>query len=71
MLVIPRSGYALSELTVTDADGNVLTLTANGDGTYSFTMPAGGVWLAASLICTAGLAMIIQIRRKRFSKVIE
>ena len=46
--VTPGEGYELSDLTVTDADGNKLTLTDNGDGTYSFVMPAGKVTITAS-----------------------
>ena len=46
--VTPDEGYELSDLTVTDADGNKLTLTDNGDGTYSFVMPAGKVTITAS-----------------------
>ena len=41
--VKPEAGFKLAALTVTDKDGNVLTLTDKGDGTYTFTMPAGEV----------------------------
>lgn len=39
----PDAGYRLDKLTVTDAKGNVLTLTEKGSGQYSFTMPSGQV----------------------------
>ena len=37
----PEEGYAVDTVTVTDANGRELTVTDNGDGTYSFTQPAG------------------------------
>lgn len=46
--VTPDEGYELSGLTVIDENGNELTLTDNGDGTYSFVMPAGEVTITAS-----------------------
>lgn len=39
----PNSGYELKSLTVTDQNGKAITLTDNGNGTYSFTMPDGKV----------------------------
>lgn len=44
---VPDTGRALSELTVTDRNGNKVELKDNGDGTYSFTMPAVGVTVNA------------------------
>ncbi|MCD8017485.1 MAG: S-layer homology domain-containing protein [Oscillospiraceae bacterium] len=41
--VTPDEGYVLASLTVTDADGNTIEVTDNGDGTYSFTMPSSEV----------------------------
>lgn len=42
-------GYVFTGLTCTDdATGNVITLTDNGDGTYSFTMPGNDVTLSAT-----------------------
>ena len=46
--VTPDEGYELDSLTVTDADGNELTLTDKGDGKFTFTMPRGKVEIAAS-----------------------
>lgn len=36
-------GYVLDKITVKDKDGKEVALTAEKDGTYSFTMPKGGV----------------------------
>lgn len=43
----PDEGYTLKKLTVTDSRGNALDLTEQSDGTYTFTMPAGGVTVKA------------------------
>ena len=45
--VKPDSGYVLAALTVTDKDGNKLTVTDKGNGKYAFTMPAGKVDIKA------------------------
>ena len=39
----PNDGYELDKLTVTDKDGNHLSLSDKGNGKYTFTMPAGKV----------------------------
>ncbi len=41
--VKPDSGYKLGGITVTDSEGNELSLTDNGNGAYTFTMPSGKV----------------------------
>ena len=46
--VKPDSGYKLESLTVTDKDGKALSLTDNGNGTYTFTMPASKVEIKAT-----------------------
>ena len=46
--VKPDSGYVLETLTVTDKNGNELTLKDKGNGKYTFTMPAGKVEVKAS-----------------------
>ena len=46
--VTPDAGYVLASLTVMDRRGDVLTLTDKGDGTYTFTMPAGKVEVKAA-----------------------
>ena len=48
LTVSPEDGYELAELTVTDFWGKDVALTANGDGTYSFTMPSSQVEVKAS-----------------------
>ena len=46
--VKPNDGYELNKLTVTDKDGNRLSLSDKGNGKYTFTMPAGKVSVDAS-----------------------
>ena len=46
--VRPDTGYQLDTITVTDQTGKEITLTDNGDGTFSFTMPASGVTVKAA-----------------------
>lgn len=46
--VDPDAGYELDDLTVTDARGNVVKVTDNGDGTYSFTQPSSKVTIEAT-----------------------
>ena len=44
----PSAGYELASLTVTDANGNLVALIANANGTYSFTMPSSRVTVSAA-----------------------
>lgn len=44
----PDEGYELADLTVTDAKGDDLTLTAEGDGRFTFTMPDSEVTVTVS-----------------------
>lgn len=46
--VKPDEGYELNKITVTDKDGNRLSLSDKGDGKYTFTMPDGKVSVDAS-----------------------
>lgn len=46
--VKPDDGYELDKLTVTDKDGNRLSLSDKGNGKYTFTMPSGKVSVEAS-----------------------
>ena len=46
----PDTGYRLDKLTVTDKHGNEVSLIDNGNGTYTFTMPASQVSISASFI---------------------
>lgn len=48
--VKPDSGYVLGTLTVTDKNGNELTLKDKGNGKYTFTMPAGKVEVKATFM---------------------
>ena len=43
MTVTPDSGYELNALTVTDAQGNKITVTAKGGNVYIFTMPQSSI----------------------------
>jgi|GEM_PF-6183154 len=44
----PGEGYETAGVTVKDKDGNEIAVKDNGDGTYSFVMPAGSVSVSAS-----------------------
>ena len=46
--VKPNDGYELNKLTVTDKDGNRLSLSDKGNGKYTFTMPSGKVSVDAA-----------------------
>lgn len=46
--VTPDDGYELDTLTVRDAKGNPITLTNEGGGKYTFTMPASRVTVSAA-----------------------
>jgi hypothetical protein len=48
--VKPDSGYVLETLTVTDKNGNELTLKDKGSGKYTFTMPAGKAEVKATFM---------------------
>ena len=53
--VTPDAGYELEKLTVTDQNGRELTVTRNGDGTYSYPQPIGNVTVTAVFRPKAGL----------------
>lgn len=44
----PEPGYVVEAVTVTDADGEVLVVTALEDGTYQFTQPRGMVTISVT-----------------------
>ena len=48
LTVKPDEGYELDKITVTDKDGNRLSLSDQGNGKYTFTMPDGKVSVDAS-----------------------
>ena len=45
--VRPEDGFRLDDLTVTDKDGNALELTDQGNGKYTFVMPASKIEIRA------------------------
>lgn len=44
----PNEGYTVSGIIVKDANGNIIPVTKNADGTYSFKMPDGKVTIEAT-----------------------
>lgn len=44
----PDKGYEVDDIVAKDAKGNKLTIKDNGDGTYTFTMPASKVTVTAA-----------------------
>ena len=50
----PDEGYEVGEVAVTDEDGTALTVTDNGDGTWMFEQPAGGVTVTVTFHCLGG-----------------
>ena len=45
--VTPAENFHVSGVTVTGTDGKEITVVDNGDGTFTFTMPSGGVTVKA------------------------
>ena len=50
----PDSGYEVDQVTVTDRDGDEIRVTANRDGTYTFTQPRGRVTIAVTFVRETG-----------------
>ena len=48
----PDSGYEVGSVTVTDRNGREIEVTANRDGTYTFTQPAGRVTIEVEFVRT-------------------
>jgi len=46
----PEDGYTVEQILVTDKNGDPVKVTNNGDGTYSFTQPAGKVTVKATFM---------------------
>ena len=44
----PEEGYTVNEVVVTDSAGKPVAVTPNGDGTYTFTQPAGAVTITVT-----------------------
>lgn len=53
------TGYQLDKLTVTDKNGSEIKLTDQGDGTYTFTMPASSVSISASFAALEAPASVL------------
>ncbi len=53
----PDGGYGVSEVIVTDKNGNEIEVTALGNGQFTFVMPAGGV--DVSVVCKPAITMVI------------
>lgn len=54
LTVAPEEGYELRSIEAVGADGAAVELAENADGTFSFTMPAGNVTVAATFGCDGG-----------------
>lgn len=52
----PDKGYEVEDVTVTDAKGNEVKVTENGDGTYSFRQPSGRVTIEVTYRATGAAA---------------
>lgn len=47
----PELGYVVDSVEVRDAEGNILEVTDNGDGTFGFTQPSGQVTIDVDYTC--------------------
>ncbi|MDM8274417.1 S-layer homology domain-containing protein [Enorma phocaeensis] len=50
----PDEGKVVDSVTVTDKDGELVEVTDNGDGTWSFTQPSGKVTITVTFACDGG-----------------
>ena len=50
----PEEGQEVREVAVTDAEGGVVEVTGNGDGTWTFVQPAGKVTIEVAFGCDGG-----------------
>ena len=50
VIVTPDAGYVVDTVTVTDKNGNPLTVSKNADGTYSFTMLVNQLNVSATFV---------------------
>lgn len=46
----PDEGFVLDSLTILDKNGNAIEVMDNGDGTYTFEMPAGKIFIQAEFV---------------------
>ncbi len=54
----PDDGYKIKSVTVMDSNNNIVPVTDNGDGTYTFTMPAGNATVTATFVKIAYSVLI-------------
>ena len=59
--VDPDAGYELDDLTVTDRNGREIDVTANRDGTYTFTQPRGRVTIEVTFVPTGESAFFTDV----------
>ncbi len=55
----PNEGYVVGKITVTDAKGNIVKLTDNGNGTYSFRQPDGAVTIDIQFVTEVVAALTV------------
>lgn len=55
VLVTPNKDYELEKLTVTDSEGNAISLIDRRDGSYAFSMPASSVSITATFKSTVAV----------------
>ena len=61
--VKPNDGYELDKLTVTDKDGNRLSISDKGNGKYTFTMPSGKVSVDVSFAAIQTVASFRDVKQ--------
>ena len=62
----PDNGYKLDKLTVTDQSGDRLSLSDNGNGKYTFTMPDGKVTVDASFSKIAATVNFRDVKQRDY-----
>ena len=67
----PNEGYELGDLTVKDANGNILPLKDLGSGKYSFVMPDGKVSIEASFVKAAATSFVDVPTNAYFAGAVE
>ena len=61
LTVTPDSGYGVGGVTVTDRSGRGIDVTANRDGTYTFTQPRGRVTISVEFVREGGAAFFADV----------
>lgn len=67
--VKPDEGYKVEKVKVTDKNGSTVKVTDNGDGTYSFKMPATGVTVTPVIGKTDGRFVDVPVNEYFFDPV--